>query len=267
MVKEKKISTGKKKADALLHHSLPVDLVPGTVVTVRLVKTGYLTQEFVYTVPSTAATVTKTMVAEKYEATITAVSLDKTTCAPGELVTMYYTFKNTGNMPTDIITRRYLDGVLKATATFTGVAPGDSESSGGGDPAPTTLGSHVMKLTVAPAGKAITDTKELSFTVAVSAGTLSVSTSPTGASIRVGTETKTSPCNFTLAPGTYTVTVSKAGYDTITDSITITSGKTTTKSYTLVLSTVTITFDTKKEDGTTLTGVDVYVNGVKKGTT
>ena len=98
-------------------------------------------------------------------------------------------------------------------------------------------------------------------------GTLAITTMPTGATVKLGAETKTSPCNFTLASGAYTVTVSKSGYDTITDSITITAGETTTKSYTLARSEVTITFKTLKEDTTELTGVDVWIDGVKKGTT
>ena len=76
-----------------------------------------------------------------------------------------------------------------------------------------------------------------------SEGTLSVTTSPTGASIMVDGVTKTSPCNFSLAHGTYTVTITKVGYDTITDTVTITAGATTTKNYTLTLSKKVITFE------------------------
>lgn len=162
MAKRKIVGT-KKMGATLQHHSLPVDLEPGKRVHVKLVKAGYAPQEFYYTVPASAATVTKTMYHET--------------------------------------------------------------------------------------------------------GTLSVTTTPTSATIKIGTETRTSPCIFTLAPGTYTVTISKAGYDTITDSVTITSGATTVKSYTLTLLNVTITFDTKDEAGAKLTGVDVIIDGVKRGST
>ena len=47
--------------------SLTVELEPGKTVHVKLVKEGYRTLEFDYTVPNTAATVTKTLVAEKPE--------------------------------------------------------------------------------------------------------------------------------------------------------------------------------------------------------
>ena len=322
--------------------TLSLNLEPGKAVAVKLLKAGYLTETFQYTVPSAAATVTKTMLVELYEAKIISATLNKASYAPGETITLTGSVKNTGNVLTDIIGKIYLDGVLGLTKNLTNVAVGATTTVSGTAPAPLP-GSHVIKITVEPKGKTITDTRELPFTVVAptgtlsvtttptgakagvvplgggpgisciatpctfpplapgdytltvekagyetitdtvtiiagvtttksytltpSKGTLSITTSPTGATVKVGTETKTSPCNFSLAPGTYIVTVSKSGYDTITDSITITAGETTTKSYTLTRSEVTITFDTKKEDGTTLTGVDVWIDGTKRGVT
>ena len=74
-------------------------------------------------------------------------------------------------------------------------------------------------------------------------GTLSITTSPMGASIMVDGVTKTSPCIFSLAQEIYTVTITKAGYDTIMDNVNIIAGATTTKSYTLTLSKKIITFE------------------------
>lgn len=226
--------------------SLTVALEPGKTVHVKLVKANYVTQEFDYTVPSSAATVTKTMYLEKgtlnYTTTPTGATIKvykaiygkSCVASKGELVTSYTT---PGTV--DLIPGRYCIVISKA---------GYTDWNG--------------EVTIT-AGKTVSGT----VTLTLQKGTLSVATTPTGATVKVGTETKTAPCNFSLAPGTYTVTVSKPDYDTITDSVTINAGETTTKSYTLTLSKVTITFETKKEDGSTLTGVEVYIDGVSKGVT
>ena len=213
--------------------SLNVELEPGKTVHVKLVKSAYITQEFDYTVPSSPATVTKTMVLEM--------------------------------------------GILSVTTTPTGatvkVVGGETKKS----PCTFSLAPKLHTVEVSKPGyDTITDTVSIiagvtisrSYTLTLSKGTLSVSTTPTGATVKVGTETKTSPCNFTLASGTYTVTVSKTGYDTFTDTgVVIAAGETTTKSYILTPSKLTITFKTLKEDTTELTGVSVYIDGALEGTT
>jgi len=100
----------------------------------------------------------------------------------------------------------------------------------------------------------VTTTK--SYTLVLEKGTLSVSTSPTGASVKVGPETKTAPCTFSLTPGTHTVTITRTGYVTRTDSVTISAGVTTTKSYTLVLEKGTLSVSTSP------TGAGVSISGV-----
>lgn len=248
--------------------SLKIDLEPGKVVKVKLVKPGFLTQEWDYTVPSAAGTVTKTMVAERYEVSVNRLELDKSTVAPGEAYEIYIGAKNTGNVPTRMGMKTYYP--INQSKTSESAGPGAVGSMIADTytlTAPSTPGTYTIKLETYPVGKAVTGTREITLTVVSPKGTLSVTTSPSSATVKVGTETKTSPCNFTLAPGSHTVTISKPGYDPITDTITITAGATTTKSYTLTRSKITITFVTKKEDGTTLTGVEVWINGAKKGVT
>ncbi|MHC1566942.1 MAG: hypothetical protein ACXQTD_04295 [Candidatus Syntropharchaeia archaeon] len=177
--------------------SLKVDLEPGKTVHVKLVKTGYLTQEFDYTVPHAAATVTKTMVAEVCEAKITKASLDKKEYEPGERAKFDFTVQNTGNVTTNIVINLGID-TPKYLKTIYNSKPGDTHSDTAYIPVPNTPGSYEVIITVEACGKE-TDRKELPFTVKLKA--------------------------------------------------------------------VTITFETKKEDGTILTGVEVWIDGVKKGTT
>ena len=102
------------------------------------------------------------------------------------------------------------------------------------------VGTYAVRVTKA-GYTAVTDavtisagiTTSKSYTLTLTTGTLSVTTSPTGASVKVGATTKTSPCTFTLTPGTHSVTITKAGYDSIVASVPITAGVTLTKSYTL----------------------------------
>jgi cytochrome c biogenesis protein CcdA len=302
-------ATGKKKSlkASLSHHSLPVDLTPGETITVKLVKSGYITQEVSYTVPSAAATVTKTMYLEKGRLSVATtptaatVKVDgETRTSPAEFILLPGTYTVEISKPgyetiTDSVTivvdkaviKSYTLtpslGALSITTTPTGakvtvVSPEGFVPRVSCPATPCTFellpGNYAVK--VEKTGyDTITDsvtitlgvTTSKSYTLTPSKGTLSVTTTPTGASIKVGAETKTSPCNFTLAPGTYTVTISKTGYDTITDTVTITAGLTTTKSYTLTLSGVTITFKTLKKDTTELTGTSVYINDVLKGVT
>ncbi|MCK4501318.1 PEGA domain-containing protein [Candidatus Babeliales bacterium] len=205
---------------------------------VKLVKEGYITQEFSYIVPTAPATVTKTMI-------LAIGTLSVTTTPTGAKVSVYP-----------------IGGGLGVGCTAT--------------PCTFALASKDYTVKVEKTGyETITEvvtivageTVAKSYTLTPSPGILSVTTSPTGASVTVGTETRTSPCNFTLAPGIYIVVVSKLGYDMITNTVTITAGVTTTKSYTLALSEVTVTFVAKKEDGSELTGTSVYIDGVLKGTT
>jgi cytochrome c biogenesis protein CcdA len=301
--------TSKKKnlKASLSHQSLPVDLTPGETITVKLVKSGYVTQEFSYTVPTAAATVTKTMVLETGTLSVTTTPTGATVAVGLNAKASPCTFSLTPGTHTVTISKAGYEtrtesvtitagvtttksytltsskGTLSITTTPTG-AKVTVTSPEGFTPGVSCLatpctfelfpGTYAVK--VEKAGyETITDsvtitsgvTTSKSYTLTPSKGTLSVTTSPTGATVKVGAETKTAPCNFSLAPGTHTVTVSKTGYDTITDTVTITAGLTTTKSYTLTLSGVTITFKTLKEDTTELTGTSVYINDVLKGTT
>lgn len=228
--------------------SLNVSLEPGKTVHVKLVKGGYITQTFSYTVPTTPTTVTKTMV-------IKTGTLSLTTSPTGATVDIYEVGPHPEG-PSDTNKGAHIG--IHTTPFTVDLEPRDYVYK------VTKIGYAFIWVQVSVTA-GLTTTK--SHTLIPLAGTLSVATTPTGATVKVGTETKTSPCNFTLAPGTHTVTVSKPGYNTKTDMVAITSGATTTKSYTLVLSEVTITFDTKKEDGSTLTGVDVFVDGARRGTT
>ena len=177
--------------------SLTVELEPGKTVHVKLVKEGYLTQEFDYLVPSAPATVTKTMIAEVCRATITSASLNKTVFEPEESIRLGFTVKNTGNITTDIVVR-YGIGTPQSPRTFHNMLPGASASETAGLPAPSAPGSYKVVITAWACGKE-TDRKELPFTVKTPL--------------------------------------------------------------------VAITFDTRKEDGTVLTGVEVWIDGEKKGTT
>lgn len=100
---------------------------------------------------------------------------------------------------------------------------------------------------------------------AAETGVLAITTTPAGATIKVtrnGTlYEELSPLWTELPPGTYTVEVSKAGYETITDTVTITAGITTTKSYTLTAETVATTF------ASIPTGAKIYIDDVLTGTT
>jgi len=177
--------------------SLTVELEPGKTVHVKLVKEGYLTQEFDYLVPSAPATVTKTMIAKVCRATIISASLNKTTFDPRESIRLAYTVKNTGNITTDIVVR-YGIGTPQFPRTYRNTPPGGSVSETVGLPAPSAPGSYKVVITAWACEKE-TDRKELPFTVRTPM--------------------------------------------------------------------VAITFDTRKEDGTVLTGVEVWIDGEKKGTT
>ena len=376
-------ATGKKKLlkASLSHHSLPVDLTPGDAVTVKLVKSGYATQEFSYTVPTAAATVTKTMVSEMGTLSVTSTPTGATvivgtetkispcnfTLAPGthavtvsktgydtiadtveitagKTITKSYTLTPTLTPPCDsygdvdddgyvtqsdvdlirsyifsgwgavkdkvsiseseFIHRADVDGngyinmgdvgsvlgyiggsidtfpvCAKGALNVTTIPAGANVKVGTEtktSPCTFTLASGTHTVTITKTGYTTkTDTVVITAGVTTSKnytltpihGTLSVTTIPTSATVKVGIDAKISPCNFTLAPGTHAVTVSKTGYETQTESVTITSGVTTTKSYTLIPSKAVITFKTLKEDTTELTGVSVYINGVLKGTT
>jgi len=177
--------------------SLKVDLTPGKVVTVKLVKEGYITQSFSYTVPSAPATVRKTMVAEVCRATITKASLNKTTFKPKETVKLTYTVENSGNIATDIVVRYGINtpGLSKA---YNNIPPGGSVSGTVDFIASFTPGPYKIVITAEVCGKE-TDRKELPFEVRIPF--------------------------------------------------------------------VAVTFDTRREDGTVLTGVEVWIDGEKKGTT
>lgn len=177
--------------------SLTVNLEPGKTVHVKLVKAGYLTQEFDYTPPFAPATVTKTMVAVVCKAAITSASLNKEVFEPKETVKLAYTVKNTGNITTDI-TIRYGIGTPGASRTCRDVPPGGSVDGTAELTAPSAPGSYKIVITAEACGKE-TGRKELPFTVKIPL--------------------------------------------------------------------VAVTFDTRKEDGTVLTGVEVWIDGEKKGTT
>ena len=295
-------ATGKKKLlkGSLSHHSLPVDLTPGEAVTVKLVKSGYTTQEFPYTVPTAAATVTKTMVAV---VDVRSKFWDITGYpGPFDAGKDSTIFKNVpGNCGTTrgivniAVAELNPSGIVihefcrKSVTLSVGSKKGINANQKGGScslagmeigwisinkPAGTyyygikTWGESESEPSYPPIGTTTANASSMKVTVKEAKGTLSVTTTPAGATVKVGTETKTSPCFFFLAPGTYTVTITKSGYDTITDmGVVVVAGETTTKSYLLTLSEVTITFKALKEDTTELTGTSVYINGVLKGTT
>ena len=58
----KQVIGDRTQGKGLLHHSLPVDLTPGSTVHVKLAMVGYDTIEFDYLVPDANETVTKTMI-------------------------------------------------------------------------------------------------------------------------------------------------------------------------------------------------------------
>ena len=98
-------------------------------------------------------------------------------------------------------------------------------------------------------------------------GTLSVTSTPIGASVRltppsgavVPVTSFTTPLNVELPVGVYDLVISKSGYTEIKDIITITDGKTITKNYTLVSAGVRTTFSANAP-------AKLYVNGAYKGT-
>jgi len=232
---------------------------------IRLEAVGYTTLEFSHTTGTVDETVTKTLVAEIYEAKIVSVSLNKTVFAPGETITVSGTVKNTGNMVTNVLVKTYIGGALKYTKTVTSLVVGASVSFSGSYPVPSVVGSHVLKVTVEPEGKPVTDTKVLPFTVVIPTGTLTVTTTPTGARVGVnpvaggiGESCLSTPCTFTLSPGDYNVKVEKPWYETITGVVTIVSGQTVTKSYTLVLAQGTLSVTTTP----TSAGATVAISGI-----
>jgi len=78
--------------------SLTVELEPGKTVHVKLVKEGYRTVEFDYTVPNTAATVTKTLIAKKPDFRITNAYIMTTgDIYPGDTIELSVTIKNVGD--------------------------------------------------------------------------------------------------------------------------------------------------------------------------
>ena len=89
---------------------LPVDLIPGELVTVKLVMGGYITQEFSYTVPATPETVTKTMVLVP----VVVITCDSNPFASIGLDTgckllLHYDADNDGLINLDELTQSYAD--------------------------------------------------------------------------------------------------------------------------------------------------------------
>ena len=78
--------------------SLTIELEPGKTVHVKLVKEGYRTVEFDYTVPNTATTVTKTLVAKKPDFRFTnAAVITGGDIHPGDTIQLSVTIKNVGD--------------------------------------------------------------------------------------------------------------------------------------------------------------------------
>lgn len=92
--------------------------------------------------------------------------------------------------------------------------------------------------------------------------TLAVETTPDGASVYINDDYKgTTPLTLTLEDGTYDLKITKDGYETIQETITLYPGKTITITRELKPLPATLTIKTTPED------VSVYVNGVYKGKT
>jgi len=184
--------------------SLTVELEPGKTVHVKLVKEGYRTLEFDYTVPNTAATVTKTLVAKKADFKIEGISPAEITDAhPGDSIYLRVTVKNVGDKADTGLIQIAWDGSVMRAFGLASIDPGQTR-------------------VISPP----------SFSI------------PGGASI-----------------GTHKITVfvNPSSEENPTDS----------RDIPVVLKppTVEVTFTTKDEQGNEIRGVDVYIDGVKKGTT
>ena len=130
-------------------------------------------------------------------------------------------------------------------------------------------GSHVIK--IAKAGytnseKTIQVTRktsqELSFSLELIPGILSINVDPVGAKVYINGDYKgASPLNISLKGGKYKLKISMEGFKDYTSDITIASGKTKTISFSLLSSLGTLNISS------TPSYASVYINSVYKGTT
>ncbi|KQC03989.1 MAG: hypothetical protein APR53_04245 [Methanoculleus sp. SDB] len=97
----------------------------------------------------------------------------------------------------------------------------------------------------------------------VTTGSISVSSSPTGATIYLdGVNKGTTPATLTgISPGTHTVKLTKSGYYDYTKTVTVVAGQTTAMSATLYPSTGSISVTSNP------TGASIYLDSVYQGTT
>ena len=243
--------------------SLTVELNPNTTYKIRLEAVGYETLEFDYTTGTTATTVTKTLSELKAIFNFISFSISPTTVAPGESTTATMGIKNIGTLASAGKVLFYLNGTKLPDQFLPSISPGATITANIkiNIPPGTAPKTYTIKAEVYPTGHTLpTDTRTATLIVkGLATGTLSVSTTPTGAFVKVGTETKTSPCTFSLTPGTHTITITKTGYETITDSAYIRADRTVNKSYTLVKKTVKVTFSAN-------VAAKLYVDGDFKGT-
>ena len=243
--------------------SLTVELNPNTTYKIRLEAAGYETLEFAYTTGTTATTVTKTLSELKAIFKFTSFSISPTTVAPGESTTATMGIKNIGSLASAGKALFYLNGTKLPDQLLPSISPGATTTANIkiNIPTGTAPKTYILKAELYPTGQTVpTDSRTATLTVkGLATGTLSVSTTPTGASVKVGTETKTSPCTFSLPPGTYTITITKTGYETITDSVYIRADRTEYRNYTLVKKTVKVTFSAN-------VSAKLYVDGILKGT-
>ena len=184
--------------------SLTVELEPGKTVHVKLVKEGYRTVEFDYTVPNTAATVTKTLEAKRADFKIISISPTSITDAhPGDSIYLKATVKNVGDKADTGLIQIAWDGSIMRTFGMASISPDQTRAI---SPPPFII-----------------------------------------------------PGSASIGTHKITVFVKPSSEDNPTDSQDI--------PVVLKPPTVEVTFVTKDEQGNEITGVDVYIDGVKKGTT
>lgn len=184
--------------------SLTLSLEPGKTVHVKLVKEGYRTVEFDYTVPNTDATVTKTLVAKKPDLKIISASILTTgDIHPGDTIQLSVTIKNVGDKADTGVIQIAWDGYSLQRYDVPSINPDQTRVF-----------------------------SPLSFTI---------------------------PENASISTHTITVYVRPFTETDVTDSRSI--------PVVLKAKTVEVTFVTKDEQGNEVRGVDVYIDGVKKGTT
>lgn len=206
-----------------------------------------------------------------YNGEISTIKITSTTIHLGDKIQHSVTVKNTGDVPLPYIVEIWSGGIMRDTNYDSlEVAPGLSRTEVWETTAPDSPGSvtYTYKLywdKTWPDANAILEVETRSITVVGPPGTLSISSSPSGASVYLdGTYRGVTPINIPgISAGSHAIKLTKSAYDDYSTAVIVNSGSTT--SITGILNAHPTTgsiYATSSPSGSS-----VYLDGMFKGST